>query len=220
MRRSPEPSACHAGARSSGLASRIPRALADLPIQREAQPKRGTPFVVLKQTLAVSQEVLGIEVQNGVPSQEPYQKDMGAPWKPARRAREGHKRDARASSHGCGRAPHGRGVAYPYPAASVKTGPNVSHGIVLGNEHDAGEVQVRGGAADPGADPGEAHGGVGQALGISQGSFAVFDTQPISLVLLLAAAGSLAAPAVRWALRGRTAGESRPDARPLTIPGY
>jgi putative tricarboxylic transport membrane protein len=45
-----------------------------------------------------------------------------------------------------------------------------------------------------------------QALGISQGSFAVFVTQPISLVLLLAAAGSLAAPAVRWALRGRTAG--------------
>jgi putative tricarboxylic transport membrane protein len=45
-----------------------------------------------------------------------------------------------------------------------------------------------------------------QALGISQGSFAVFVTQPISLVLLLAAAGSLAAPAVHWALRGRTAG--------------
>lgn len=45
-----------------------------------------------------------------------------------------------------------------------------------------------------------------QALGISQGSFAVFVTQPISLVLLRAAAGSLAAPAVRWALRGRTPG--------------
>jgi TctA family transporter len=45
-----------------------------------------------------------------------------------------------------------------------------------------------------------------QALGISQGSVAVFVTQPISLVLLLAAAGSLAAPAVRWALRGRPAG--------------
>jgi putative tricarboxylic transport membrane protein len=45
-----------------------------------------------------------------------------------------------------------------------------------------------------------------QALGISQGSFAVFVTQPISLVLLLAAAGSLAAPAIRWALRGRPAG--------------
>ena len=45
-----------------------------------------------------------------------------------------------------------------------------------------------------------------QALAISQGSVAVFVTQPISLVLLLAATGSLATPAVRWAFRGRTAG--------------
>jgi hypothetical protein len=45
-----------------------------------------------------------------------------------------------------------------------------------------------------------------RVLDVSQGSFAVFVIQPISLVLLLAAAGSLAAPAVRWALRGRPAG--------------
>ena len=37
-----------------------------------------------------------------------------------------------------------------------------------------------------------------QALQISQGSFAVFVTHPIALVLLLAAAASLAAPALAW----------------------
>lgn len=42
-----------------------------------------------------------------------------------------------------------------------------------------------------------------QALGISQGSFAVFVTRPISLVLLLVTAASLAGPAVAWAWRRR-----------------
>jgi len=42
-----------------------------------------------------------------------------------------------------------------------------------------------------------------QALGISQGSFAVFFTRPISLVLLLATAASLAAPMITWAWRRR-----------------
>ena len=40
-----------------------------------------------------------------------------------------------------------------------------------------------------------------QALGISQGSFAVFVTHPISLVLLLATAASLAGPAIAWVWR-------------------
>ena len=44
-----------------------------------------------------------------------------------------------------------------------------------------------------------------QALGISQGSFGIFVTRPISLILLLATASSLAAPALRWALRKRDA---------------
>ena len=42
-----------------------------------------------------------------------------------------------------------------------------------------------------------------QTLGISQGSFAVFITRPISLVLLLATAASLAAPMIAWAWRRR-----------------
>jgi putative tricarboxylic transport membrane protein len=42
-----------------------------------------------------------------------------------------------------------------------------------------------------------------QALGISQGSFAVFLTRPISLALLLVTAASLAGPAVIWAWRRR-----------------
>ena len=42
-----------------------------------------------------------------------------------------------------------------------------------------------------------------QALGISQGSFAVFVTHPISLVLLLATAASLAGPAIAWVWRRR-----------------
>lgn len=40
-----------------------------------------------------------------------------------------------------------------------------------------------------------------QALGISQGSFAIFVAHPISLALLLATAVSLAAPALAWAWR-------------------
>jgi hypothetical protein len=44
-----------------------------------------------------------------------------------------------------------------------------------------------------------------QALGISQGSFAIFANRPISLVLLLATAASLAVPVVRWALPKRNA---------------
>lgn len=40
-----------------------------------------------------------------------------------------------------------------------------------------------------------------QALGISQGSFAIFVTHPISLALLLATAASLAGPAIAWAWR-------------------
>jgi putative tricarboxylic transport membrane protein len=42
-----------------------------------------------------------------------------------------------------------------------------------------------------------------QALGISQGSFAIFVTHPISLVLLLVTAASLSAPAIAWAWRRR-----------------
>ena len=42
-----------------------------------------------------------------------------------------------------------------------------------------------------------------QALGISQGSFAIFVERPISLALLLATAASLAAPVLRWAWRRR-----------------
>ena len=42
-----------------------------------------------------------------------------------------------------------------------------------------------------------------QALGISQGSFAIFITHPISLVLLLVTAASLSAPAIAWAWRRR-----------------
>jgi putative tricarboxylic transport membrane protein len=42
-----------------------------------------------------------------------------------------------------------------------------------------------------------------QALGISQGSFAIFVERPISLALLLATAASLAAPVVTWVLRRR-----------------
>ena len=45
-----------------------------------------------------------------------------------------------------------------------------------------------------------------QALGISQGSFAIFIQRPISLALLLATAASLAAPVLRWAWRRRAAG--------------
>ena len=44
-----------------------------------------------------------------------------------------------------------------------------------------------------------------QALGISQGSFAIFVERPISLALLLATAGSLATPVLRWAWRRRAA---------------
>jgi putative tricarboxylic transport membrane protein len=44
-----------------------------------------------------------------------------------------------------------------------------------------------------------------QALGISQGSFTIFLASPISLVLLLVTAASLAAPAIRWAWRRRVA---------------
>ena len=44
-----------------------------------------------------------------------------------------------------------------------------------------------------------------QALGISQGSFAIFATRPISLILLLATAASLAVPVVRWAVPKRNA---------------
>jgi len=40
-----------------------------------------------------------------------------------------------------------------------------------------------------------------QALGISQGSFAIFVTHPISLALLLVTAVSLACPAIAWAWR-------------------
>jgi TctA family transporter len=40
-----------------------------------------------------------------------------------------------------------------------------------------------------------------QALGISQGSFAIFVERPISLVLLLATAASLTAPVVTWGVR-------------------
>jgi TctA family transporter len=40
-----------------------------------------------------------------------------------------------------------------------------------------------------------------QALGISQGSFAILAASPISATLLLAIALSLAAPALRWAWR-------------------
>ncbi len=40
-----------------------------------------------------------------------------------------------------------------------------------------------------------------QALGISQGSFAIFVTHPISLALLLVTAVSLAGPAIAWAWR-------------------
>jgi putative tricarboxylic transport membrane protein len=47
-----------------------------------------------------------------------------------------------------------------------------------------------------------------QALGISQGSFAIFVTRPISLVLLLATCASLAAPVVRWFLHERKPGSS------------
>jgi putative tricarboxylic transport membrane protein len=42
-----------------------------------------------------------------------------------------------------------------------------------------------------------------QALGISQGSFAIFVTHPISLALLLVTAASLACPAIAWAWRRR-----------------
>ena len=42
-----------------------------------------------------------------------------------------------------------------------------------------------------------------QALGISQGSFAIFVTHPISLALLLVTAVSLAGPAIAWAWRRR-----------------
>ena len=45
-----------------------------------------------------------------------------------------------------------------------------------------------------------------QALGISQGSFAIFVERPISLALLLATAASLAAPVLRWACRHRAPG--------------
>jgi putative tricarboxylic transport membrane protein len=45
-----------------------------------------------------------------------------------------------------------------------------------------------------------------QALGISQGSLAIFVTRPISLILLLATAASLVAPLVRRALRTREPG--------------
>jgi len=45
-----------------------------------------------------------------------------------------------------------------------------------------------------------------QALGISQGSFAIFATRPISLVLLLATAASLGAPVVGRALWRRERG--------------
>jgi putative tricarboxylic transport membrane protein len=48
-----------------------------------------------------------------------------------------------------------------------------------------------------------------QSLGISLGSFAIFVTRPISLILLVAAAASLLAPAARWAWR-----RSRPDDAP------
>ncbi len=42
-----------------------------------------------------------------------------------------------------------------------------------------------------------------QALGISQGSFGIFLASPISLILLLATATSLAGPAIGWAWRRR-----------------
>jgi putative tricarboxylic transport membrane protein len=46
-----------------------------------------------------------------------------------------------------------------------------------------------------------------QALGISQGSFAIFVTKPISLALLLATAASLFAPAIAWAWRRKRAAD-------------
>jgi putative tricarboxylic transport membrane protein len=48
-----------------------------------------------------------------------------------------------------------------------------------------------------------------QALGISQGSFGIFVANPISLVLLLATATSLAGPAMGWAWRRRREALSR-----------
>jgi TctA family transporter len=47
-----------------------------------------------------------------------------------------------------------------------------------------------------------------QALGISQGSFAIFAARPIALTLLVGTAASLTAPVVRWARRKRNAGSA------------